>query len=293
MSLTLEDRWVLEGLTEKNEMFRHYIEAGYDLDLVDDDNKVVETGYEIEEIEGELESLRAEINSGSCPRELREELQGAHKEKVSLLVELALRRKYLESKLEGMVGQYPINPPPRSKEFGEQWDDEDLDPEGYTSAFHWQCAHDLAAKREEDLEIFLKRSSEEQDRKLLKRIESLRKRRELTAWWYYRLSTMVCAKHTKREDYNIFARMDKNAKRRARRLKKFFWAATSDRLINFRKTCENKSDGNWGPKPPPPLDVMHMSFDDRWDYGLSPTEDQIITKIDRESEQEARSSSSV
>lgn len=276
-NLTLEDRWAIEGLTELNETFRHYVEAGYDLDFVEADNQATDLQAEIDDLEEQMKLLRKEINSGSCPKERKHMLQEEHRELRDEFVSSFLSLKFLEWRLLQMTGRYPVDPLPGKKDFEVGEENE------YVSSFHWQCAHDVAQRRHEELEQFLKRSNELQDRKVLRRIEKLRGRKELSAWWYYRLSTLVVKKHVRKEDFNWFLRMTKEAKKKARRLERWFWAATADRLINFRKKCEASAEENgraWGPKEPGPLDNLHMSFDDRWDYGRSLTEDQIISVLD-------------
>jgi len=286
--LTLEDRWVVEGLTEKADLFRHYIEAEYDLDFIEADNLRAELEREANSIKDQMEILRKKINSNLFSKKEKAPLQEEHRELFWSLYYTRERLDFAEERVNRHLSPLSLDTEPKSQDFQEQWDDEDEedegnDPDAYTSMFHWMCAHDVAQKRQDDLEHFLKRSSEKQDRRVLLRIDHLRKRQELSAWWYYRLSVMVVKKHVTKKDYNQFAAMNHNEKKKARRLQKWFWAATANRLVNFRTKCEEtarNNDRTWGPKDPDPLENLHMSFDDRWDYGRSLTEDQLISILD-------------
>jgi hypothetical protein len=164
-------------------------------------------------------------------------------------------------------------------------------------AFHYAIAHNVARTKERKLRTWLKRSSEEQDKVVLLRIDRMKKRMEITGPWYYLLSMLVVRKHANTSDVANFSNLSKEDKRKARRDKAQFWAAACDRLVNFRKTNEERAKANgreWAlPHDKVTLEVKEVSYNDElrteslWtshDLRLNPysmSEDALIALIDR------------
>jgi len=279
---TLSERYsdtkLFAGESAANEEFRHWAE-NYDVEFISTEDDLHEVESFLNLSQERLRELRKRINSGDKAN--KSSLQEEHRQMTKAIWQATEQKDRLELRIQRMTGVFNDDPTPRKKDFKEVWEEED--PGSYTSIFHWRWAHDLAVEKELLLKSFLRKSTEEQDKRVIKRLDYLKKRYQVSSWWYHRLSSMVCEKHADEEKLSEFRAASKKEKRSLRRKPEFFWPAVADRLENFRRACE-KNNESWGPTQMPPPKDREVALDPEINYGanrLGLTEDALIAVLDR------------
>ena len=299
----------IEGKSELNEVYRTYIEAGYELAALELDDQRVNLVEELRDAHEQWEQRRlnleryewrlfygneTEDDKAYGDFEFHKELKYAKRR----LTRIVIRLKGVESSLESFFTPPVQDKPPAN------WRCvlcKDENPNNYAKCQqlkdraesyksrteHYKGVHDSARTKEHKLRAWLMRSTERQDKKTLKRLDWLKGRQQLTGPWYYLLAMLIVRKHVDTTDAAKFALLPYEKKRKARKDKARFWSATHDRLMNFRRVNEERAKANgreWLlPHDNHTLEVIEVEYDPEVrvtsdSYTLS--EDAMIANID-------------
>lgn len=318
-----------EGLAELNEKFRTYVEFGYELGMLDLDDKRVELISRFRDTYdwwqrglANLERYEERVEFGCTNSddekygsfEFRKELKDAKNR-------LLFWGKQLRD-IERTIDTFFAKPVAVNSDTESEWCVmcKAEQPDQYKACqkarttnsyesrrMHYQGAHDAALDKERRIRRALTRTTEEQDKKLLKTLDFMKSGRwegkvhkvgmVITGPWYYKLSMLVIRKHVDLRAVAEFSLLSKEEKKKARKDPKLFWIAACDRMSNFRKVNEAKAEANgreWKlPTNDYSLEVMEVSLTNEegeeigdgsttGNYRIS--EDSLIALIDKKSE---------